>query len=84
MSNTQSTKIQKLVGKIISHKMAKTAVVEVMSFRQDPKYHKRIATRKTYFAHDETDQYKTGDLVEIAPSRPLARSKRFTVVRKLS
>jgi len=84
MSNNSSAKIQKIIGTIISHKMPKTAIVEVTSFHQDPKYRKRIALRKTYPVHDGANEYKEGDKVEISPSRPLARTKRFIIVRKLT
>ena len=67
---------RKLIGRVMSNKMDKTVVVEVVRF-----YKKYIRVRKRYKAHDEKNEYKTGDRVEIMEHRPLSRHKRFTVVR---
>ncbi len=72
---------RKMVGKVVSAKMQKTVVVEVVSHRRDPLYGKYVRSRVRYKAHDEKGEYKAGDKVEIQEHRPLSRDKRFTVTR---
>jgi small subunit ribosomal protein S17 len=72
---------RKIVGKVIKDKMNKTVVVECVSARRDPLYGKYVRTKTRYKAHDETNQYKVGDHVEIQEHRPISKDKRFTVVR---
>jgi small subunit ribosomal protein S17 len=72
---------RKMVGRVISAKMKKTVVVEVVSHSRDALYGKYVRSRARYKAHDETNQYKAGDQVEIQEHRPLSRDKRFIVVR---
>jgi len=72
---------RKLVGKVIKDKMHKSVVVEVVSHSRDALYGKYIRSRARYKAHDETNQYKVGDEVEIQEHRPISRDKRFMVVR---
>jgi len=72
---------RKMIGRVISAKMQKTVVVEVVNHRRDPLYGKYVRSRARYKAHDETNQYKVGDEVEIQEHRPISREKRFIVVR---
>ena len=72
---------RKLIGRVMSNKMDKTVVVEVVRFKLNGVYKKYVRVRKRYKAHDEKNEYKTGDRVEIMEHRPLSRHKRFTVVR---
>jgi small subunit ribosomal protein S17 len=72
---------RKMVGKVIRDKMNKTVVVEVINARRDPLYGKYVRTRSRFKAHDETNQYKIGDQVEIQEHRPISRDKRFIVIR---
>lgn len=72
---------RKMVGKVISDKMDKTVVVECVSQTRDNLYGKYVRTRKRYKAHDEQNQFRVGDEVEIQEHRPISRSKRFTVTR---
>lgn len=72
---------RKMTGKVVSDKMNKTVVVEVVSSRRDALYGKYVRSRRRFKAHDETNQYKTGDVVEIQEHRPLSKDKSFTVVR---
>jgi len=46
-----------------------------------PLYGKYVAKSKKYHAHDETNQFKAGDTVEIAESKPISRSKSWVVTR---
>ncbi len=66
-------------GKVVSDKMDKTVVVECTNYSRDPLYGKYVRTKKRHKAHDETNQYKTGDLVIITEHRPISAQKRFIV-----
>jgi len=72
---------RKMVGRVISAKMQKTVVVEVVSHSRDALYGKYVRSRALYKAHDEKGEYKAGDQVEIQEHRPLSRDKRFVVTR---
>jgi len=72
---------RKLVGKVIKDKMHKTVVVECVNYSRDALYGKYVKSRSRFKAHDETNQYKVGDEVEIQEHRPISREKRFIVVR---
>ena len=72
---------RKLIGRIRSDKMDKTVIVEVVRFKREGIYKKYVRVRKRYKAHDEKNEFKTGDRVEIVESRPLSREKRWAVVR---
>jgi len=72
---------RKLQGRVISAKMKKTVVVEVVNHTRDPLYGKYVRSRARYKAHDEENQFKAGDTVEIQEHRPLSRDKRFIVTR---
>lgn len=76
-------KLQKLIGRVISHRSAKSAIVEVVHLKKHPKYHKRYTETKRYMVHDENDAYQVGDMVEIVPSRPYSKRKRFLIVGKI-
>ena len=89
MSETEANKgspvyRRKLIGRISSDKMNKTVVVEVVRFKRDSVYSKYVRVRKRYKAHDEKNEYKVGDRVEIVEHRPLSRSKRWAVVRLIT
>lgn len=72
---------RKLIGRVRSDKMDKTVVVEVVRFKREGLYKKYVRVRKRYKAHDEKNEFKTGDRVEIIESRPLSREKRWAVAR---
>jgi len=72
---------RKLIGRVMSDKMEKTVVVEVVRFKVHGMYKKYVRVRKRYKAHDEKNEYRVGDRVEIMEHRPLSRHKRFKVVR---
>jgi len=87
MSETQTTQAAKrqrtLIGKVVSNKMDKTVVVRVERRVKHPVYGKIIIRSNRYKAHDESNQYNEGDMVEIAEGRPISRDKSWTVVRLL-
>lgn len=71
-----------LSGKIVSDKMDKTVVVAVERLKMHPLYKKQFKTTAKFKAHDENNEYKTGDLVEITETRPLSKTKKFAVTKK--
>lgn len=70
-----------LRGKVVSDKMEKTITVLVETHKNHPLYGKRIKYSKKYKAHDELNEAKIGDLVEIMETRPLSATKRFRLVK---
>lgn len=69
-----------LQGTVVSDAMDKTVVVEVGRFVQHPKYKKFYTISKKYHAHDENNQFKIGDTVEIVETKPISKKKSFIVV----
>lgn len=76
--------VKERVGLVVSDKMNKTVVVAVESRAADPKYSKVVAQTKRYKVHDEENKCKQGDRVRIQETRPLSRTKRWTVIDILS
>jgi len=72
---------RKLIGRVKSDKMNKTVVVETTRLKMDPMYKKYVRVRNRYKAHDENDEYRVGDRVEIIEHRPLSKDKRWKVTR---
>jgi small subunit ribosomal protein S17 len=72
---------RKLVGRVVSDKMQKTVVVLIERRVRDPLMGKIITRSKKYHAHVETEEFKQGDLVEIAECRPISRTKAWRVTR---
>ena len=64
-----------ITGKVVSNKMNKSISVEVERLVQHPVYGKFIKRTTKLMAHDEFNECKEGDLVEIKPSRPLSINK---------
>jgi small subunit ribosomal protein S17 len=75
---------RKMVGKVVKDKMNKTVVVECVNARRDPLYGKYVRSKTRYKAHDETNQFKVGDHVEIQEHRPISRDKRWLVTKLIS
>ena len=67
------------VGRVVSNKMDKTVVVTVETLRHHPLYKKTIRRVVKYKVHDERNECKLGDTVEITETRPLSREKRWRV-----
>lgn len=65
------------IGYVVSTKMAKTVVVEVDRQKAHPKYKRVIAKSKKFYAHDEENTARTGDVVRIVETRPLSKLKRW-------
>jgi small subunit ribosomal protein S17 len=85
MANTKEpVKKRKIIGTVVSDKMTKTRVVAVASLKKHPKYLKYYKVTTKFKAHDENNEYKTGDTVTIEESRPLSREKRWRIINKIS
>lgn len=69
------------VGTVMSDRMDKTVVVRVERVVLHPVYKKYTRRRTTYKAHDEKNEYRIGDRVEIVETRPLSKEKRWRVSR---
>jgi small subunit ribosomal protein S17 len=74
---------KRLTGVVISDKMDKTVVVEVATTQRHQLYGKVVRMVKKYKAHDETNDCRQGDTVQIIESRPISRDKRWAVVSVL-
>jgi len=70
-----------LVGRVVSNKMNKTVTIRVERRVKHPVYGKYVVRTTKYHAHDETNQVNEGDLVEIAETRPISKTKTWTVKR---
>ena len=70
-----------LTGKVVSDKRAKTVTVEVERRTKHELYGKIVARSSKYHAHDEKGEYHLGDIVEIAESRPISKTKSWVVTR---
>ena len=70
-----------LQGVVVSDKQAKTVVVKVERRFTHPMFKKTIRRSKKYYAHDENDEFKVGDMVWIEEHRRISKLKRWAVVR---
>jgi len=68
-------------GKVVSDKMDKTIVVLVIEKKPHPLYKKTVTRSKKFKAHDENNEAKIGDIVEIMETRPLSKDKYFRLSR---
>jgi small subunit ribosomal protein S17 len=68
------------VGTVVSTKMDKTAIVAVERRVADPMYGKQMARTKKYYAHDEENAAREGDVVRISETRPFSKLKRWRIV----
>ena len=69
------------VGKVVSDARAKTVTVLVERRAKHELYGKIVAKSRKYHAHDENNEFKIGDVVEISESRPLSKTKSWVVTR---
>jgi small subunit ribosomal protein S17 len=70
-----------LVGKVVSDKRSKTVTVLIERRTKHELYGKIVARSSKYHAHDEKGEYKLGDVVEIAETRPISKTKAWVVTR---
>ncbi len=69
-----------LQGVVVSDKNDKTVVVKVERRYSHPLLQKTVRQSKKYKAHDETNQFKIGDIVSIEESKPISKDKRWVVL----
>ena len=79
----KTTQRRTKVGLVVSDKMQKTVVVTVENFRRHRLYGRTMRRTRRFKAHDETNECKVGDQVEIAESRPLSKEKHWVVTQIL-
>lgn len=70
-------------GRVVSDKMQKTVVVAIERLVEHPLYGKRMKQTARFHAHDQDNECREGDVVEIMETRPLSKSKRWRVTRVL-
>jgi small subunit ribosomal protein S17 len=76
---------KEVVGEVLSSRMNKTIVVKVTRKKAHPFYGRVVARNKKFYAHDEKNEARTGDVVRIEETRPLSKLKRWKlkdIVRK--
>ncbi|MFZ4552453.1 30S ribosomal protein S17 [Aquabacterium sp.] len=81
MTDAQTKVTRTLVGKVVSDARAKTVTVLVERRVKHELYGKIVAKSRKYHAHDENNEFKIGDVVEITESRPLSKTKSWVVTR---
>ena len=67
------------VGLVVSTKMQKTIVVEIEMRKAHPKYKRVLKSNKKFYAHDEQNSARVGDMVRIRETRPLSKLKRWSL-----
>ena len=70
-----------LIGKVVSDKRTKTVTVLIERRVKHELYGKIVGKSSKYHAHDEKGEYKMGDMVEIAESRPISKTKSWVVTK---
>ncbi len=70
-----------LIGTVTSDKRDKTITVSIVSRETHPLYRKQFTKTRKYTAHDEKNEAKVGDRVQIAMSRPISKTKAYTLVK---
>ncbi|MFC4559661.1 30S ribosomal protein S17 [Virgibacillus kekensis] len=78
MSERNNRKVY--TGRVVSDKMDKTITVLVETYKFHKLYGKRVKYSKKFKTHDENNQAKIGDIVQIMETRPLSATKRFRLV----
>ena len=72
-----------LIGTVTSDSRDKTITVSIVSRETHPLYRKQYTKTRKYTAHDEKNEAKVGDRVEIAMTRPISKTKAYTLVKIL-
>jgi small subunit ribosomal protein S17 len=80
-SQAKEKNTRTLVGRVVSDKRSKTITVLIERRTKHELYGKIVAKSSKYHAHDEKNEYKLGDVVEIAESRPISKTKSWVVTR---
>ncbi len=72
---------KRLRGMVVSDRMDKSIVVEVLTRKKHKRYNKYVSVKKKFMAHDEENRAKLGDIVEIIESRPYSKRKRWRLLQ---
>ena len=80
---SETTNKRTLVGRVVSDKMDKTVTVLIERRVKHPMYDKIIVRSRKYHAHNENNEAKSGDLVQIEECRPLSKTKAWVVSKLL-
>jgi small subunit ribosomal protein S17 len=80
-SAASATNTRTLVGKVVSDKRAKTITVLIERRTKHELYGKIVARTSKYHAHDENNECRIGDVVEISECRPISKTKAWVVTR---
>ena len=81
MTEAKKSLKRTLIGKVVSDKRSKTVTVLIERRVKHELYGKIVAKSSKYHAHDETNTYKTGDVIEITESRPISKTKNWVATR---
>ena len=80
-NNIEGKAARTVTGKVVSDKMDKTITVLINRRVKHPVYGKYMSKSSKVKAHDENNECKAGDLVTVAESRPLSKTKTWTLVK---
>jgi small subunit ribosomal protein S17 len=75
--------MKKLIGTIIKASSDKTKMVEIVRIKRHPLYQKTYKASSKILAHDEKNEYKVTQKVEIVPCRPISRKKAWKIVKEV-
>ena len=81
MTEAKKSLKRTLVGKVVSDKRNKTVTVLIERRVKHELYGKIVGKSSKFHAHDETNEYKVGDVIEITESRPLSMTKNWVATR---
>ena len=81
MTEAKTSLKRTLVGKVVSDKRNKTVTVLIERRVKHELYGKIVGKSSKYHAHDENNEYKLGDTIEITESRPLSKTKNWVATR---
>lgn len=79
----ERAKVRSKVGLVVSNKMDKTVVVNIIQIKNHPVYGKPIKRNKRFKAHDVNNECNLGDKVMIVESKPYSKTKRWRVSKIL-
>jgi small subunit ribosomal protein S17 len=83
MAEQANVRRNEKIGEVVSTKMQKTVVVEVIRRVRHPLYKRIVTRRKKFYAHDEEGKARTGDVVRIVEHRPMSKLKRWMLAEVL-
>ncbi len=81
MTEAKKSLKRTLIGKVVSDKRAKTVTVLIERRVKHELYGKIVGKSSKYHAHDEKSEYKVGDIIEIAESKPISKTKNWAATR---